>query len=356
MKIKICLMVAVLLLIGTVVYAANGDLLVTGNIGIGTTTPKEKLDVRGLAIAQAMIERTGFVDLAKGITPTITSGSSLGEGGPTNRGKNSAWNISSFPSSLTLDLFQAGEGNQIGYICFGTSWRTSTNLIPKNYSIDYSVDGVNWINIVTVQNNSDPFVMQYNVNTWNSSPRYVRLTVSAPQTGQNVAVVSGLQVLSYQGAALYGDNPWAALEGDTFLAMPGNVGIGAINTGGYKLYVNGPFYASSGPWSTSDIKYKKNIVPIADSLANVLNLNGISFEWKVDEYKDKGFPEGRHYGVIAQDIEKVLPEVVKTSSDGSKSVAYTEIIPVLIEAIKEQQKQIELLKTEIKDLQNQSFH
>ena len=48
--------------------------------------------------------------------------------------------------------------------------------------------------------------------------------------------------------------------------------------------------------------------------------------------------------MIAQEIETVLPEVVKTAPDGSKAVAYTEIIPVLIEAIKEQQKEIEQLK------------
>lgn len=62
-------------------------------------------------------------------------------------------------------------------------------------------------------------------------------------------------------------------------------------------------------------------------------------------------PEGIHYGVIAQEIEKVLPEVVKENTDGSKAVAYTEIIPVLIEAIKEQQKQIDELKKKVADLQ-----
>jgi len=73
-------------------------------------------------------------------------------------------------------------------------------------------------------------------------------------------------------------------------------------------------------------------------------LNGLSYEWKTEEYMDRGFQEGRHYGVIAQEIEKVLPEIVNTAPDGTKSVAYTEIIPVLIEAIKEQQKEIEQLK------------
>jgi ABC-type Fe3+-citrate transport system substrate-binding protein len=55
-------------------------------------------------------------------------------------------------------------------------------------------------------------------------------------------------------------------------------------------------------------------------------------------------------GIIAQEIEKILPQVVTTDKDGYKSVHYTAIIPVLIEAIKEQQKQIEELKQEISDI------
>jgi hypothetical protein len=82
----------------------------------------------------------------------------------------------------------------------------------------------------------------------------------------------------------------------------------------------------------------------------VLDITGISYEWKTDDYKDKGFPGGRHYGVIAQEVEKVLPEVVNTGSDGTKAVAYTELIPVLIEAVKEQQKLIEKQQAELKEI------
>ena len=82
----------------------------------------------------------------------------------------------------------------------------------------------------------------------------------------------------------------------------------------------------------------------------VLNLDGVFYEWKVDEFKNKRFPEGRYYGVVAQEIEKVLPGAVNTEPDGTKAIAYTEIIPVLIEAIKEQQKEIEELKRMLSEL------
>jgi hypothetical protein len=120
--------------------------------------------------------------------------------------------------------------------------------------------------------------------------------------------------------------------------------------GGWKLYVNGPAYTTAGIWSTSDSKFKKNKKKIDSSLDKVLQLEGVSFEFKKDEYPDNGFPDGRHYGVIAQELEKVLPEAVKEDSDGSKAVAYAEIIPVLIEAIKEQQAEIEELKQSLSEL------
>lgn len=134
-----------------------------------------------------------------------------------------------------------------------------------------------------------------------------------------------------------------------YMTSAGNLGIGTTNPGSYKLYVSGAAY-STGGWQASDIRYKENIAPIESPLNKILNINGVSFSWTTEEYKDKGFPEGRHYGVIAQEVEKVLPEVVKEGPGGEKAVAYTEIVPVLIEAMKEQQKEIEELRAMIKQL------
>ncbi|MFC1799620.1 DUF1670 domain-containing protein [Candidatus Eisenbacteria bacterium] len=62
---------------------------------------------------------------------------------------------------------------------------------------------------------------------------------------------------------------------------------------------------------------------------------GLRFNWRREDYEDRGFPEGTHYGVIAQEAEMVLPEIVSTAPDGERSVAYAELVPVLIESIKE---------------------
>jgi hypothetical protein len=103
---------------------------------------------------------------------------------------------------------------------------------------------------------------------------------------------------------------------------------------------------------SSDINLKTNIRPISDSLNKLLKISGVNFEWKDEYITQKGGEDGyfvrkNDIGVIAQEIEKVLPEAVATREDGYKAVRYELIIPLLIEAVKEQQKQIEELKKKL---------
>ncbi len=92
--------------------------------------------------------------------------------------------------------------------------------------------------------------------------------------------------------------------------------------------------------STSDISLKGNIKIIEDPIKKILQLNGVTFNWKENQKPS--------IGVIAQELEEVLPELV--SQGDIKSVNYNGLIGVLIEAVKEQQKQIEELKDLVKNL------
>ena len=94
--------------------------------------------------------------------------------------------------------------------------------------------------------------------------------------------------------------------------------------------------------STSDINAKTNITTIDNALNIVTNLNGVRFDWK-----DTGTSSA---GLIAQDVEKVMPELVATSEAGTKSLNYNGIIGALVEAFKEQQAEIEALRAEIEAL------
>ncbi len=118
----------------------------------------------------------------------------------------------------------------------------------------------------------------------------------------------------------------------------GNIGIGKDPTSN-KLEVDGKV-AAKGFLYTSDRRLKKNIQDIPDVLERVRSLHGIQFQWKNSSKINLGF--------IAQDVEKVFPEVVSTSATtGLKSVEYGNLVAPLIEAINLQQTQIYELKKEI---------
>ena len=90
----------------------------------------------------------------------------------------------------------------------------------------------------------------------------------------------------------------------------------------------------------TDKKLKDNISPIPWAVDKVKALGGYSFDWN-----DKSEHEGHDIGVIAQEVEEVLPELVVTREDGYKAVSYEKIVALLIEAIKDQQLQIDALKS-----------
>lgn len=98
----------------------------------------------------------------------------------------------------------------------------------------------------------------------------------------------------------------------------------------------------------SDRRLKTNITPLEKSIDKIMKLNGVTFNW--DKTVRPSAPTTLQYGFIAQEIEKVIPELVSEDSDGYKTVNYIGVIPVLTQAMQEQQKEIEQLKDENKKL------
>ena len=155
------------------------------------------------------------------------------------------------------------------------------------------------------------------------------------------------QVLTSNGTGIY----WATAAGGVTLANDT-----ANNATRYIIFANATsgsvttafthstgllFNPSTGTLSAtvftslSDINYKENFEPISNSLAIINKLNPLSFTWK-----DNG---NKAFGVIAQEIEKVLPEIVEVV-DGKKTVSYDQLVPILIQAVKDLQEEIKILK------------
>ena len=148
-------------------------------------------------------------------------------------------------------------------------------------------------------------------------------------------------------------------------------------TGSNKLYIANTWQGEPLIWgdfstkvvkvngsqvSTSDQRFKENIQTLNGSLQKITSIRGVSFTWKTNDEinKIKGIQtdsvdnsrlqEGTQLGVIAQEVEKVLPELVYTDEGGFKSVDYIKITPVLIEAVKEQQTIIDNQQKQIDEL------
>lgn len=148
------------------------------------------------------------------------------------------------------------------------------------------------------------------------------------------------------GAGVWVNSQWT-INGNDICYNTGNVGIGTAEIPPtYKLYVNGIAGGSHSWDSSSDIRLKKDIEPIESGLFKVMQLRPVTFNWKQDEYPKLNFDNHNHIGFIAQEVEEIVPQVVSTADDEmqTKSISYSDLIPVLTKAIQEQQKEIEQLK------------
>ena len=101
-----------------------------------------------------------------------------------------------------------------------------------------------------------------------------------------------------------------------------------------------------GVTTISDRRKKTNISPITNALDLACSLEGVTYEWK----DKKIYGSAPRYGFIAQDVEKVIPNAVNTDSDGNKSVNYTDVVPILINAVKTLTEKVVSLEETIEKL------
>lgn len=139
-----------------------------------------------------------------------------------------------------------------------------------------------------------------------------------------------------------------ASGGDTLAELFIKDGFVGINTNtvdpSTDFYVNGNAGGVSSWLTSSDRRLKKNITPLKDSLRKILQLRGVSFFWRSKEFPERDFSDKRELGLIAQDVKDILSEVVPRKENDSSmySVKYAELVPVLVEAIKELNTELDI--------------
>jgi hypothetical protein len=131
-----------------------------------------------------------------------------------------------------------------------------------------------------------------------------------------------------------------------------NVHIGGAGNPAQELQVTGDVVVTGNitAFYSSDIRLKDNIRPIESAIFKVQQIRGVTFDWNEKSNKLQQ-EKGNDVGLIAQEVEMVLPEVIQIREDGIKAISYEKVVPLLVEAIKEQQTLIEDLSNRIKSLE-----
>jgi len=128
----------------------------------------------------------------------------------------------------------------------------------------------------------------------------------------------------------------------------------------YVFTVYGSALASSGTWTASDMKLKQNIADIESATSLVKAMKPKTYYFKKDDFSNLRLPDTKQYGLLAQDLELILPDLVQTSQEPVrvnasgeremeelKSINYNGLVPVLIKAIQELQQEVDALKAKL---------
>jgi hypothetical protein len=322
-----------------------------GNVGIGTTSPAYKLQVSGTSY---------FSGLAH-FGQTATSGSAFRWGSlgtavspdtmlcMNQLYNGSGWTIleaSYGTTAISLGsavaspaiLFETGSANTVattkmiilnnGNVLINTTTDSGFKLdVSGNSRINLAGDG----GIFYAQGASGNTIQ---LGT-DGSGAYIEATGAA--SARRI-----LRLQAFDGSSSYSQFFINSVSNTAYFNTGLNLLVGTTTDAGYKLDVSGTIRATGDVIAYSDARVKENVETIPNAIDKVKAMRGVGYN-KIGEQR-------RSTGVIAQEILEVLPEVVHQDENGMYSVAYGNIVGVLIEAIKEQQNQIDELKSRLNNL------
>ena len=200
---------------------------------------------------------------------------------------------------------------------------------------DETLSSINGLGITTVGT--------IDSGTWNGT------VIASAYLDSDTAHLSGTQTFS--GAKTFTQNITANgllnVTGTGTSTFTSHVKAHCLGIGMDPSYTTGEIVAAADiiAYASSDKRLKENIKPIENPLGKIAQISGNTFDWI--ENSEVHSHKGSDIGVIAQEIEAVLPELVTTRENGYKAVQYDKVVALLIEAVKEQQTQIDELKSKL---------
>jgi hypothetical protein len=303
-----------------------------GKVGIGTTNPRKELHVQGSIIAGS----TSLASLPTGITYALLM----------NNNGESLLSSSSGSKSELLKIngsairFTSGVSNfsnptvmfidTLGSVGIGTE--TPTQKLDVNGGAEINYLGINGSALSNVP---------------------LRITAAANNLAMRFDQNDGTEkweIFADANSLNFCESNVACNR--LVLETGGDIGIGRFPS--FKLDVNGSIRANATVYA-SDSRLKTDIIEIKNVLSSLDEITGVYHYWDTVSFPERNYTEKKTIGVIAQDIQKVYPELVQEDEEGYLSVDYPKFTAVLLQAIKEQQKEIELLKASQSDAKLQQI-
>jgi hypothetical protein len=273
------------------------------------------------------IQNSGALTIKNAGTTRLTIAST---GAATFSGSVTATQLITKSSSGAAALFlkdgSAVDKWEIGHL--------SNALYFYNYTTNSEsmrITGAGIVNLYSPTTNADA------LNLYNSSGK-LNIKMGGGGGGANQSSISMYNASNTLTIGLNG-------AGDTDPSfITGYLAIGTTTNSGYRFYVAGTIYATGNITANSDLTLKKNLKLIDNPIDKLMQLNGYAYQWKSDD--------SHQYGVIAQEVEKILPYAVSTGNDGIKGVSYNQLTPLLIEGFKSHESEITILKARVKYLES----
>ena len=334
-----------------------------GSIGIGTIAPLQKLHVEGNGFFNGNIG-IGTSDPFAGLTFNNTGGEKISlYGNATNN----------FGLGISPGILQIHSDIDFADIAFG--YGSSSNFTERARIINTGIDGMTLKGRLHIKNGSNPLDLNSTGGVWlYKSDNSAQLAFMGTHNNTNIGFYGGSGGWGFVYDAINSrvgigtTNPSDKLHVVGSTSLNGSVGIGVSSPGGslrvvgstildgtvgigtaggtYNLEVNGTAAKSGGgSWAaTSDARMKENVIPYTDGLSTLLKINPVKYHYNELSGYDKK-PE--YIGVVAQELQSIAPYMVGSFTKKGETyfnVDNSAMTYMLINAIKEQQKQIDELK------------